>query len=103
MASSDLPRLLRIPRTDAGADDFTVLQVSSAGRNALDLKLIGTDGEDVYFVKGRLATRSTRSGGPWPPISRIKWGLIKPWYQSTAQSHVFVEIEELLRHSGTIR
>lgn len=65
MASRDRPLLVRIPRTDAEADGFTVVQVSSTGRNPLDLKLIGTDGEDVYFVKGKVARGSTRPGGPW--------------------------------------
>ena len=52
MASADdLPRVLRIP---AAGDDFILLHVSSAGRHPHDLKLIGTDSEDVFSVKGKV-------------------------------------------------
>jgi hypothetical protein len=64
MASADLPRVLRIPRIGGTEDDFILLHVSSTIRHPLDLKLIGTDGEEVYSLEGKVATASTRSGGP---------------------------------------
>lgn len=49
----DLPTVLRLPRLDQSEPGFVLLHVSSAGRHALDLKLIGTDGESVFSVSLR--------------------------------------------------
>jgi hypothetical protein len=53
----DLPAVLRVPRIDDEAS-FAVVHVSSAGKSALDLKLIGTDGESVFAITGKLAIGS---------------------------------------------
>lgn len=44
--------LLRLPRLDE-EDGFVLLNVSS-GKRPLDLKMIGTEGENVYSVSGKL-------------------------------------------------
>lgn len=57
----DLPTVLRLPRLDQSVAGFVLLHVSSAGRRALDLKLIGTDGESVFSVSckfGHIIDRS---------------------------------------------
>jgi hypothetical protein len=53
-----LPRVMRVPRTDLkdGQDHFVLVHVESAGKQALDLKLVGTDGESVFSVSGKLAS-----------------------------------------------
>jgi len=43
-------RVLRVRRTDADADSFVLLNVTTAGTRPLDLKVVGTDGEDVYVA-----------------------------------------------------
>lgn len=56
---ADLPAVLRLPRVESPSDEFILLNVSSTGRHSLDLKLIGTDGESVFSVSGKVASRST--------------------------------------------
>jgi len=53
MASTDLPRVRRIPCTGGAAGAFILLHVSSTGRHAHDLNLIGTDNEAAFTVKGK--------------------------------------------------
>lgn len=61
-----LPRLTKLPRVDSdGADyDYVLLHVSSTGQQTFDLKLIGTESENVFKCKGKVAAGSTRSGRP---------------------------------------
>jgi hypothetical protein len=51
-----LPRVIRLPRSDlrGGQDHFVLVHVESAGKQPLDLKLVGTDGESVFSVSGKL-------------------------------------------------
>ena len=58
------PVVLRLPRLDPPEDEseFVLVHVSSAGRRPLDLKLIGTQGSDVFSVSCKVATRSTEAG-----------------------------------------
>ncbi|KAG0647934.1 hypothetical protein D0Z07_6049 [Hyphodiscus hymeniophilus] len=58
MALADLPRVLRIPRTDDAEENFILLHVSSTGRHLLDLKLIGTDNEAAFSAKVKHARAS---------------------------------------------
>jgi len=44
--------LLRLPRLDE--EDGVVLVKVSSGKRPLDLKLIGTEGENVFAVSGKL-------------------------------------------------
>lgn len=54
-----LPRVIRIPRSDLNVNDgqahFVLVHVESTGKNPLDLKLVGTDGESVFSVSCKLA------------------------------------------------
>lgn len=51
-----LPRVIRLPRSDLddGQGHFVLVHVESAGKHPLDLKLVGTDGESVFSVSGKL-------------------------------------------------
>lgn len=42
--------MVRIPRTGGEAEDFVLVHVSEKGRHALDVKLIATEGENVFTV-----------------------------------------------------
>jgi hypothetical protein len=80
MTSGDLPRILKIP---AAGEDFILVHVSSTGRHAHDLKLIGTDGADVYSVKGKV----TADPAGWTldmQFHALSLRLIKWWYHSKA-------------------
>jgi hypothetical protein len=46
------PHLTRIPRADAGDYEFILLHISSTGDRPMDLKIIGTENEQAYVLKG---------------------------------------------------
>jgi hypothetical protein len=66
MDSVALPLLIRLPRVDSDGTEYNyvLLHVSSAGDQTFDLKLIGTESTEVFSLKGKEATGSTRSDGP---------------------------------------
>jgi len=41
-------RVLRIRRSDVDDNSFMLVKVASSGSSTLDLKLIGTEGENVF-------------------------------------------------------
>lgn len=61
-------RVLRLRRSDVDGDAFVLLNVTSSGSQSLDLKLLGTDGENVYVASSKyyrasetaIATSSSR-------------------------------------------
>jgi len=46
-------RVLRVRRTDVDTDSFVLVNVTPQGSRALDLKLVGTDGDDVYIASSK--------------------------------------------------
>ncbi len=48
----DAEHLLKVPRSDS--DEYVLVNVKKNGSKALDLKLVATDGSDVYVSEGRL-------------------------------------------------
>ena len=57
--------VLCIPRSDATTDSaYVVVNVTSTGSAALDLKLVGTEGEVAYIGSGN-------SFPLWPPKSAV--------------------------------
>lgn len=46
-------RVLRVRRADVDTDSFVLLNVTSQGSRALDLKIVGTDGDDVYVATSK--------------------------------------------------
>ena len=66
MESAALPLLTRLPRVDCDGTEYNyvLLHVSSTGDQTFDLKLIGTESTEVFSLKGKEATGSTRSDGP---------------------------------------
>lgn len=66
MAAKQIPAVLRITSSATNQDEGFLLHVESAGSRPLDLKLVGTDGELVFAVSGKLRPMfgSSRAGGP---------------------------------------
>ena len=60
------PIVLRLPRVDRQDEDpeFVLVHVSAAGRDVFDLKLIGTEGAEVFSVSCKVATRSPFKANP---------------------------------------
>lgn len=50
--------ILRVPRSDSEGD-FVLVNVTSNGKSALDLKLLATEGESPYITTSELITCST--------------------------------------------
>ena len=50
-------QILRIPLKDSN-DDFVLVNVASDGLAPLDLRLLATEGESPYFLRGGCALRN---------------------------------------------
>lgn len=47
-----IDHLLKVPRSES--DEYVVVNVKSSGPDPLDLRLVATDGSDVFVAKGKL-------------------------------------------------
>ncbi|KAL2353273.1 hypothetical protein BJ546DRAFT_982213 [Cryomyces antarcticus] len=75
-------RVLRIRRTDVGYDSFVLVNVANNGSQPLDLKLIGTEGENPY-------KSSIRQGTIGALVATNYHGTAQEW--QTALSAIFLQ------------